>query len=136
MEPFPPWSYGEGPVLSAPSCLPGGALSLKGDNATMIVAPTPHPPHPMNSQESHDLSGKRVAILCTEGFEENELIQPRAALRKAGAETVLLGAPKISGGVCVEGQTTARKAGRRGVSSERLSPRLPNAADVGMALNP
>ena len=90
MEPFPPWSYGEGPILSAPSCLPGGALSLKGDNATMIVAPTPHPPHPMNSQESHDLSGKRVAILCTEGFEENELIQPRAALRKSGAETVLL----------------------------------------------
>lgn len=32
------------------------------------------------------LSGKKVAFLVTSGFEEAELVQPRDALRKAGAE--------------------------------------------------
>jgi protease I len=57
--------------------------------------PTP-PPAPMNSQESHNLSGKRVAILCTDGFEESELLQPRAALQEAGAETVLVSPQRTS----------------------------------------
>lgn len=33
------------------------------------------------------LSGKKVAILVTDGFEQSELIQPREALDQAGAET-------------------------------------------------
>jgi protease I len=33
-----------------------------------------------------DLSGKKVAIIATDHFEEAELVQPRDALREAGAE--------------------------------------------------
>lgn len=44
----------------------------------------------MNTQDSRPLAGKRVAILCTDGFEESELLKPRAALQEAGAETVLV----------------------------------------------
>jgi protease I len=32
-----------------------------------------------------ELTGKRVAILATDGFEQSELIEPREALRQAGA---------------------------------------------------
>lgn len=39
------------------------------------------------------LTGKRVAILATDGFEQSELEQPRAALEAAGARTTLV-APK------------------------------------------
>lgn len=41
----------------------------------------------MNSSDSHNLSGKKVAILCTDGFEESELLKPREALEQAGAKT-------------------------------------------------
>jgi protease I len=34
----------------------------------------------------HDISGKRVAILATHGFEQSELEVPRDRLREAGAE--------------------------------------------------
>lgn len=37
-----------------------------------------------------DLSGKRVAILVTDGFEQSELEQPRAALEEAGAQTAII----------------------------------------------
>ncbi len=37
-----------------------------------------------------ELSGRRVAILATDGVERVELEQPRQALKKAGAETSLL----------------------------------------------
>jgi putative intracellular protease/amidase len=33
------------------------------------------------------LQGKRVAILATDGFEQDELLKPREALDDAGAET-------------------------------------------------
>lgn len=36
------------------------------------------------------LTGKRVAILATDGFEQSELEQPRAALEAAGARTTLV----------------------------------------------
>lgn len=36
------------------------------------------------------LKNKRVAILVTDGFEQSELEQPRAALEEAGAETALI----------------------------------------------
>ena len=45
------------------------------------------------------LSGVRVAILATDGFEQSELLEPRRALDEAGAETdvVSLKAGKIRG---------------------------------------
>lgn len=52
----------------------------------------------MNTQDSPSLGGKKVAILCTDGFEESELLKPRAALDEAGAETVLV-SPQRSGSV-------------------------------------
>src|SRR6266511_205185 len=39
------------------------------------------------------LKGRRVAILATDGFEQSELTEPRAALDRAGAKTVVI-APK------------------------------------------
>jgi protease I len=38
------------------------------------------------------LSGKRVAILATDGVEQAELVEPRAALDEAGAHTTLIAA--------------------------------------------
>jgi protease I len=38
-------------------------------------------------QDHERLNGKRIAILATEGFEQSELEQPRAALDEAGAKT-------------------------------------------------
>jgi protease I len=38
----------------------------------------------------HDISGKRVAILATDGFEQSELEAPRDRLREAGAEVHLI----------------------------------------------
>src|SRR5579863_6139559 len=40
-----------------------------------------------------NLSGKKIAILATDGFEQSELIEPRNALDHAGATTVIV-APK------------------------------------------
>lgn len=40
-----------------------------------------------------NLKGKRVAILATDGFEQAELLEPRRAMKDAGA-TVLVVAPK------------------------------------------
>jgi protease I len=42
----------------------------------------------MNGNER--LSGKRIAILATEGFEQSELEKPRQALDEAGAETDII----------------------------------------------
>src|SRR3954464_8834386 len=36
------------------------------------------------------ISGKRVAILATDGVEQSELLEPRQALDDAGAKTVLI----------------------------------------------
>jgi len=36
---------------------------------------------------NENLKGKKVAILVTDGFEQVDLLQPREALSKAGAET-------------------------------------------------
>lgn len=40
-----------------------------------------------------NLSGKKIAILATDGFEQVELTEPRKALDEAGAQTVVI-APK------------------------------------------
>ena len=37
-----------------------------------------------------DLSGKTVAILATDGFEQDELFKPKEELEKAGAKTVIV----------------------------------------------
>lgn len=36
------------------------------------------------------LNGKKIAILATDGFEESELLEPRNALEKAGAEVLIV----------------------------------------------
>jgi protease I len=38
----------------------------------------------------HDLTGKKIAILVTEGFEQSELEEPRQALERAGAVTHII----------------------------------------------
>jgi protease I len=54
-------------------------------------SPEERPPAPWfkkpTMKSSHDLSGKRVAILVADGFEQVELDQPRQALDQAGAKT-------------------------------------------------
>jgi len=42
------------------------------------------------NQVEHDLTGKKVAILATDGFEQDELLSPRKALEDAGAETEIV----------------------------------------------
>lgn len=37
-------------------------------------------------EKSYDLTGKKVAILATDGFEESELLEPRQALEDVGAD--------------------------------------------------
>jgi protease I len=37
-----------------------------------------------------NISGKKIAILATDGFEQSELIEPRRALNQAGARTVVI----------------------------------------------
>ncbi len=39
---------------------------------------------------AESLSGKRVAILVTDGFEQSEMTEPRKALNEAGADTILV----------------------------------------------
>lgn len=39
---------------------------------------------------ANELRGKNVAILATDGFEESELFEPKAALEKAGARAVIV----------------------------------------------
>lgn len=43
---------------------------------------------------AHDLSGKAVAILATDGFEQSELTEPRKALQEAGASVHLVSPKK------------------------------------------
>ena len=40
----------------------------------------------MKTHTNHDLTGKKVAILATDGFEQDELLSPLEALKNAGAE--------------------------------------------------
>jgi protease I len=43
---------------------------------------------------SHNLTGKKVAILVTKGFEQVELTEPRKALHEAGAQTLIVSPEK------------------------------------------
>ncbi|WP_328391576.1 type 1 glutamine amidotransferase domain-containing protein [Nocardia sp. NBC_00416] len=40
--------------------------------------------------QQHDLTGRRIAVLATDGVEQAELVQPRSAVEDAGATTALL----------------------------------------------
>ncbi len=44
----------------------------------------------MFNSKSEKLTGKRIAILATDGFEQAELLEPRQALLEAGAETFVV----------------------------------------------
>lgn len=48
---------------------------------------------------NHDLTGKKVAILVADGFEQSEFQQPRDALEAAGASTYVIspGAGQVTG---------------------------------------
>src|SRR4051794_7608991 len=46
------------------------------------------------SQMEQQLQGKRVAILVTDGFEQVEMTEPRAALDQAGAQTQIVSPAK------------------------------------------
>src|SRR5581483_1621963 len=41
-------------------------------------------------EKNERLAGKKIAILVTDGFEQDEMTEPRQALEDAGAETVLI----------------------------------------------
>ncbi len=43
---------------------------------------------------NHILAGKKVAILATDGFEQDELFSPLKALKEAGAEVKLVSPSK------------------------------------------
>src|SRR3990167_2194297 len=43
-----------------------------------------------NANNAISLKGCRTAILCTDGVEQSELLEPMAALEAAGAEVVLV----------------------------------------------
>jgi protease I len=46
---------------------------------------------PQNSDSNGSrLAGKKIAILATDGFEQAELVEPKRAFEKAGAETVVV----------------------------------------------
>lgn len=42
-------------------------------------------------EPTHDLSGKKIALLATNGFEDSELTQPLKAVRAAGATVDVIG---------------------------------------------
>ena len=44
--------------------------------------------------KDYDLNGKRIAILVDNGFEEDELLSPRKALQRAGAQTEVVSPSK------------------------------------------
>jgi len=84
--------------------------------------------------ENKTLEGIRVAILATDGVEEVELKEPRAALDKAGAKTTLF-APKAGS---IQGMKHDEKTGRFDVD-ESLDNADPEEFDAvllpGGALN-
>jgi putative intracellular protease/amidase len=41
-----------------------------------------------------NLTGKKIAILATNGFEQSELLQPQSALQDAGAQTKIVSLDK------------------------------------------
>jgi len=48
----------------------------------------------MTTQKNFDLSGRKVALLATHGFEYSELAEPLAALKEAGADATVVSLPE------------------------------------------
>lgn len=44
--------------------------------------------------ENPSLAGKKIAILVADGFEQSEMVQPREALKEAGAQTLIVSPSK------------------------------------------
>lgn len=66
------------------------AMAFTGASAGGSAGATDLRPTDDESHVSGKLSGKRVAILVTEGFEQEEMTEPRRALDAAGAKTLLI----------------------------------------------
>lgn len=80
---------------------------------------------PDTNANDHPLTGQRVAILATDGFEESELREPLKALQSAGAEVAIV-APS----------NTLRPGEIRGWNNDNWSP-TPLKIDVQLeAANP
>lgn len=81
------------------------------------------------------LSGMKIAILATDGFEQSELIEPRKALEQAGAQTHVI-APKPG---AIQGMRHAEKGERIDVDTA-LADADANAYDAlvlpGGVVNP
>jgi protease I len=63
------------------ACRAGAAVPFSNDFCFTFIHPHGGP---------MTLNGKRVAILVAEGFEQSEMLEPRTALEKAGAETEIV----------------------------------------------
>jgi protease I len=64
---------------------------MRSPKTPKIVAHERNPSHTKEyTMPQQALTGKRVAILATDGVEQVELVQPRAAVEDAGATTALL----------------------------------------------
>lgn len=48
----------------------------------------------MTTPNSHNLTGRKVALLATHGFEYSELAEPLAALKEAGADASVVSLPE------------------------------------------
>ena len=91
---------------------------------------------------NHDLRGKTVAILATDGFEQSELEKPRDALQDAGAETeiVSLKKGKIKGWDTddfgdsrhISGRSACSQCGRLGGWRYRVDLPAPVSRPVGV----
>lgn len=53
----------------------------------------------MFDDKEYDLSGKKVACLATDGFEQSELLDPVDALKNAGADVTIVSLPDTSGSI-------------------------------------
>src|SRR6185437_6217920 len=52
----------------------------------------PSPPHERRARMASTLSGRKVAVLAVDGFEQAELIEPKRALAEAGATVHVISA--------------------------------------------
>lgn len=50
--------------------------------------------HMARKPDMENLTGKKIAILATDGFEQSELLQPQSALQAVGAETKIISLEK------------------------------------------
>jgi protease I len=60
------------------------------EHPSFLIQPSNNRKIPGGTMAKKDLTGKRVAILVDEGFEQVELIKPRKALDKIGAKTEIV----------------------------------------------